>query len=96
MRENSLLPLGVCKDRPDYDYCDGLELHLFEPKDGGSDRVMIPDTKGNPVLEASFRCENGEIALTLSRHVPGLKLVVHSGSDIKSFPISQTETRITL
>ena len=93
VRENSLLPLGACKDRPDYDYCDGLELHLYEPRDGGSDHVVIPDTRGDPVLEAGFSCENGEVILTLSRTVPGLKLVIHSGADKRSILIDQSETR---
>ena len=92
VRENSLLPLGACKDRPDYDYCDGLELHLYEPRDGGSDHVVIPDTRGDPVLEAGFSCENGEVILTLSRTVPGLKLVIHSGADNRSVLIDQSET----
>ncbi|MBQ6914071.1 MAG: hypothetical protein IJQ30_07505, partial [Acidaminococcaceae bacterium] len=94
VRENSLLPLGGCKDRPDYDYCEGLELHLYEPKNGGSDCVIIPDTKGDPVLEAAFRCENGEITLTLSHPVPGLNLIVHSGAERKVYPVESSEIRI--
>ena len=96
VRENSLLPLGAHSDRPDYDYCEGLELHLYEPKDGGSDCIVIPNTKGAPVLEAGFRCENGEIILTLSRTVPGLKLAVHKGEEVKSFSVDQIETHIKL
>ena len=94
VRENSLLPLGGCKDRPDYDYCEGLELHLYEPKNGGSDRVIIPNTKGDPVLEAAFRCENGEITLTLSHPAPGLNLIVHSGTERKVYPVESSEIRI--
>ena len=94
VRENSLLPLGAHKDRPDYDYCDGLELHLFEPNNGGSDHVAIPDTNGQPVLEACFRCENDEITVSLSRTVPGLKLILHKGSEVREFAFESTNLTI--
>ena len=46
VRENTVLPMGGRDDRPDYDYLDGLELHLFEIKDGAVIRTAIPGLTG--------------------------------------------------
>ncbi|MBQ6503451.1 MAG: alpha-xylosidase [Flexilinea sp.] len=95
VRENSILPLGGCKSRPDYDYLDGLELHLYEPKNGGADQIVVPDVKGNPVLEVSFRCEKDEVTLNLDKAVPGLKVIVHE-AEIREYPLNGTEIHIQL
>lgn len=34
VRENSILPMGACEDKPDYDYADGVELCIYELQDG--------------------------------------------------------------
>lgn len=46
VRPNSVIPVGACSDRPDYDYADGLELHVFKPEDGEI-TVTVPDIHGN-------------------------------------------------
>ncbi len=34
VKENTILPMGARDDRPDYDYADGVELRLYQLKDG--------------------------------------------------------------
>jgi alpha-D-xyloside xylohydrolase len=46
VRPNSVIPMGSDEERPDYDYADGLELHVFEPEDGEI-TVAVPDLRGN-------------------------------------------------
>lgn len=41
VRPNTLLALGNEESRPDYDYLDGTELHLFAPEDGCEARAEI-------------------------------------------------------
>jgi alpha-D-xyloside xylohydrolase len=48
VRENTVLPMGNCEDRPDYDYADGVTLHLYEIRDGARIKTVIPDTTGAP------------------------------------------------
>jgi len=43
VRENSVLALGAREDRPDYDYRDGVTLHLYEPAPGTRE-VTVGDT----------------------------------------------------
>ena len=39
VRPGTVLPLGKCDTRPDYDYADGVELHVYH-LDGGRDSGM--------------------------------------------------------
>jgi alpha-D-xyloside xylohydrolase len=45
-RPNSIVPYGKDDQRPDYNYTDGLTLHVFEPEDGASCIVRIPALTG--------------------------------------------------
>ncbi len=46
VRQNTVLPMGSCETQADYDYADGVTLHVYEPEDGEL-TLTIPDTKGN-------------------------------------------------
>lgn len=45
-RPNSVIPFGKIDDRPDYDYADGVEFHIFELSDGACADSVIYDTNG--------------------------------------------------
>ena len=46
VRPGTVLPLGAHDDRPDYDYLDGVELHVYQLADGESETVEIPRHEG--------------------------------------------------
>ncbi|WP_432565217.1 alpha-xylosidase [Kineococcus sp. SYSU DK003] len=46
VRPGTVLPVGARRDRPDYDYADGVELRCFALQDGARVRVEVPDTDG--------------------------------------------------
>jgi alpha-D-xyloside xylohydrolase len=54
VRENSLVPMGVQEDRPDYDYHGHLVLHLYQIGEGMGPTITIP--RGISPDEAVFRC----------------------------------------
>ncbi len=54
-RPNSVIPVGALDDRPDYDYADGVTLHIFEPEDGGVARAIIPSVDGSVSLRVEAR-----------------------------------------
>ncbi len=54
VRPGSVIPLGGCDSRPDYDYLDGLTLHVFSLKEGEKAEVTIPDLQGKPAARFSF------------------------------------------
>jgi alpha-D-xyloside xylohydrolase len=44
VRPNSIIPVGRESERPDYDYAEGISLHVFELDDGNSVTVSIPNS----------------------------------------------------
>ena len=74
-RPNSVIPMGANEERPDYDYADGLELHVFEPREGAI-TVTVPDTKGNVAATYVVRTVDGETTVETDCEKP-YKLVVH-------------------
>ncbi|HML48358.1 MAG TPA: hypothetical protein PKE04_16565 [Clostridia bacterium] len=55
VRENTILPLGACEDRPDYEYADNVELHVYALEDGARITVVIPDLSGKPAATYTVR-----------------------------------------
>lgn len=51
VRQNSVVAIGSQSDRPDYEYADGVEFHVFEPTDGAQ-VTSVYDTKGDVQLTA--------------------------------------------
>lgn len=76
VREGSVIPMGKCDSRPDYDYADGVELHVFGLKDGQSETVKVYDVKG--CLEAAFTVTmaGGEVKVTTDSTKP-YSVVLH-------------------
>ena len=74
-RPNSVIPLGACEERPDYDYTDGLELHVFEPEDGEL-TVAVPDLHGNAAATYVVRTRDGHTSVDTDSTRPW-KLIVH-------------------
>ena len=76
-RPNSVIPMGACEERADYDYADGLELHAFEPEDGEI-TVRVPDLKGNIAATYLIRTAGGQTTVDTDSAKP-FTLVVHKG-----------------
>ena len=69
VRENTILAVGNNDQRPDYEYQDGVRLHLFALKDGVEAVCDVPDQKGNTVLTA--RAVRQGQTLTLRTEIVG-------------------------
>ncbi|MBR0368490.1 MAG: alpha-xylosidase [Clostridia bacterium] len=74
-RPNSVIPMGANEERPDYDYTDGLELHVFKPEDGTL-TVKVPDLKGNVAATYTLRVAGGRVSVDTDSDKP-YKVVVH-------------------
>lgn len=61
VREGAVLAMGGCEDRPDYDYAEQVELHVFGLKEGARRVVSVHDLSGNVQATYSVIRENGEI-----------------------------------
>ena len=60
---NTILPLGSCQDKPDYDYAGGVELCLSCFEEGASTQIQIPDLQGSTVMTASARRQGNTITV---------------------------------
>ncbi len=76
VRPNSVIPMGANEERPDYDYTDGLELHVFQPEDGTL-TVRVPDLKGRTAATYVLTVKNGEVSVATDAARP-CKLIVHN------------------
>ncbi|MGE5612861.1 MAG: alpha-xylosidase [Bacillota bacterium] len=63
VRENSIIAMGSEDSRPDYDYASGVELHLFELKDGASASTVVYNLGGKAELECSAARNGNTITL---------------------------------
>ena len=75
VRPNTVLPLGTVDSRPDYDYADGLELHVFAPEDGEI-VVQVPDIHGRIAATYTLTVKDGEVFAKTDTDKP-FKVIVH-------------------
>ena len=76
VRPGTVLPMGQCDSRPDYDYLDGLELHVFQLEEGESRTVTIPDLKGQVAATFTVTMHDGA-ALVETDSTKPYSVIVH-------------------
>ena len=74
VRPNTVLPVGEREDRPDYDYADGVNLHVYELEDGRTASTV------NPTL-------NGEVAATFTVQRQGRMITVKRQGTVKRWQV---------
>lgn len=62
VREGAIIPVGSRDDRPDYDYLDGLALHVFPGPEGTSD-VTITDARSTEATTFSVERRGGSLTV---------------------------------
>ena len=76
VRPGTVLPMGKQDDRPDYDYTDGLELHVYQLAEGQIVTVKIPDLKGQLAATYTVTMKNGKAEVATDSKKP-YTVVVH-------------------
>ena len=76
VRPGTVLPMGTHDDRPDYDYTDGLELHVYQLAEGQTVTVKIPDLKGQLAATYTVTMKNGQAEVATDSKKP-YTVVVH-------------------
>ena len=76
VRPGTVLPMGQCDDRPDYDYTDGLELHVYQLTEGQTVVVKIPDLKGQIAATYTVTMKNGQAEVVTDSEKP-YTVIVH-------------------
>ena len=70
VRHGTVLPMGKHDDRPDYDYTDGLELHVYQLAEGQTVTVKIPDLKGQLAATYTVTMKNGKAEVVTDSKKP--------------------------
>lgn len=76
VRPGTVLPMGKHDDRPDYDYTDGLELHVYQLAEGQTVTAKIPDLKGKLAVTYTVTMKNGKAEVATDSKKP-YTVVVH-------------------
>ena len=76
VRPGTVLPIGKHDDRPDYDYTDGLELHVYQLAEGQTVTVKIPDLKGQLAATYTVTMKDGKAEVVTDSKKP-YTVVVH-------------------
>lgn len=92
VRENTLLAMGGCSSRPDYDYCSSLQLRLYQLRDGATAETVIPGLDGAPRLKVSASRRGARIHIHFDRSHPPVSLLIFDGDRTRE-DIAPTDCR---
>ncbi len=77
VRPGTVLPLGKCDTRPDYDYADGVELHVYHLTEGATAVCRIPALDGSIAATYTVSMVNGKPRVETDATKP-YTVVVHA------------------
>lgn len=63
VRENAIVAVGACDDKPDYDYADGTELRVYALSDGQKTETTVYGMVQNAELHVSAIKQNAKITI---------------------------------
>ena len=69
VRENPIVVMGAHDDRPDYDYADGAEVHIYALQEGQEASAVVYDMDQNADMTVTAKNEGGKISI----HADGKK-----------------------
>ena len=76
VRENSVIAIGSNRKEPDYDFTDGLTLHVFALKDKAE--TVVYNADGELALKVAAVNENGKITVTLDGRCKNLRICMRN------------------
>ena len=76
VRENSIIPIGHDRMRPDYEYTDGLALHVFMLKNHA--KTAVYDVNGNLALKAQAVVNNETVTINLEGEYTNLTICMRN------------------
>ena len=74
VRGGTVLPLGACDSRTDYDYLQDVEFRVFGLKDGSTYTLSIPGEEEGVSVGYTFENRDGQILVT-TRSVQPFRVV---------------------
>ncbi|MDQ0871865.1 alpha-D-xyloside xylohydrolase [Paenibacillus sp. V4I3] len=84
VRPNSIIAVGNNDLRPDYDYAEGVVLHVFELEDGRAASTTVYNTKGEAELVVSAERSSRSISVNASGTDKKWELILRGIHEIES------------
>jgi len=94
VRPNTLLALGSNDQKPDYDYSQQTEFHLFELEDGAVAESTITDLSGKKIFSLSAARNGNTITLTCEGDAPGWTICLRNIAQISGFSQGTSATQV--
>ena len=91
VRENTILPIGGCDNKTDYNYTENLTLRIYNLADGVEALLTVCDTDGNVILTVSAVRNGNIITVKLNGESSSVK-IEQIGTDCKISLIQQNLT----
>ncbi|MFB5759795.1 alpha-xylosidase [Paenibacillus medicaginis] len=91
VKPNSLIAFGREDSRPDYDYADGVQLHLFELEDGAAAKSVVSNTAGEVELTVSVKHEGGKLSILSEGAGKSWNLVLRGISEVSGIDGGSSE-----
>ncbi|MBQ8392425.1 MAG: alpha-xylosidase [Clostridia bacterium] len=82
IRENTILPIGKDITRPDYDYGNGITLHIFELNDKAE--ITVYGTDSNPIFTVKCEKNGNTVRIFLDKLPENAKVLLRNITDIKA------------
>lgn len=82
-RPNSIITMGACNTRPDYDYADGASLQLYHLEDGRTAATAVSNMKGEQELSISAARAGNTITVYVQSVGKPFSLELKGNGDIK-------------
>ncbi|MBN8657065.1 MAG: alpha-xylosidase [Anaerolineae bacterium] len=86
-RPNTVIPIGARTDKPDYDYSDGITLHIFELEENQKVNVEIPNLRGQ--VKTVFEVKRVKNSIHIQRRGPA-KAWAASVQGVRSLASAET------
>ncbi|WP_127593247.1 alpha-xylosidase [Paenibacillus lautus] len=84
VRENSLIAIGQNDRRPDYDYADNVQLHLFELQDGATAQATVYNAKAVEELYVSVERMGSIVKISAEGKGKPWKLMLRNMNEVES------------
>lgn len=89
-----MLALGSNDQKPDYDYSQQTEFHLFELEDGAVAESTITDLSGKKIFSLSAARNGNTITLTCEGDAPGWTICLRNIAQISGFSQGTSATQV--
>lgn len=97
VRENSFVPMGANDQLAEYDFADGLDLRLYELKDGATAETTVYQKDGSQLLAVKAVRSGAKVEITLDGVCPDITLVnVQNVTGVNGAEAVQVETGVKL